>query len=193
MVISQICFYRKTGWRRHRTCIRIKTVTRKCTSGRDIWWALCTAGATADCSRSTSNCKRDLTDVQSARWRRNVTADSGAKPCTVLCNRQCNAATDWQHSSLSRCNWHTRHYCLQTINAKGRSSWQKINDDVTRTAGLEKRLILCIDARIMLKRNKDVDAGLVNSSTGTVVGFVKKTGFADQLHQSKVQTFRTVS
>ena len=51
---------------------------------------------------------------------------------------------------------------------------KKINDDDTRTAGLEKRLILCIDARIMLKRNKDVDAGLVNSSTGTVVGFVKK-------------------
>ena len=51
------------------------------------------------------------------------------------------------------------------------AAYRKMNEDVTRTAGLEKRIDLCIGSRIMLKRNKDVDAGLVNGSTGTVVGF----------------------
>ena len=54
------------------------------------------------------------------------------------------------------------------------AAYNKISDDVTRTAGLEKRLSLCIGTRIMLKRNKDVDAGLVNGSVGTVVGFLRK-------------------
>jgi len=53
------------------------------------------------------------------------------------------------------------------------AAYKKINDHVTRTAGLEKQLSLCIGARIMLKRNKDIDAGLVNGSTGTVIGFVE--------------------
>jgi len=41
-------------------------------------------------------------------------------------------------------------------------------EDVTRTAGLKKVLSICVGARIMLKRNKDVDAGLVNGAVGTV-------------------------
>jgi len=44
----------------------------------------------------------------------------------------------------------------------------KMENDTTRTAGLEKCIQLCVGARVMLKRNKDVDAGLVNGSVGVV-------------------------
>jgi len=37
--------------------------------------------------------------------------------------------------------------------------------------GLEKDLLLCIGCKVVLKRNKNVDAGLVNGSIGTVVAF----------------------
>jgi hypothetical protein len=49
---------------------------------------------------------------------------------------------------------------------------KKVEDDVTRTAGLEKTLRLCKGARVMLKRNKDVEIGLVNGSMGYVTEFV---------------------
>ena len=54
---------------------------------------------------------------------------------------------------------------------KVHKAYQKLSDDSTRTAGLEKKLELCIGARVMLKRNRDIEAGLVNGSVGTVVGF----------------------
>ena len=54
---------------------------------------------------------------------------------------------------------------------KVQQAYDKSDDDVTRTAGLEKYLQLCIGCKVMLKRNKNVDAGLVNGSVGTVTGF----------------------
>jgi len=50
-------------------------------------------------------------------------------------------------------------------------AYRKTEEDTTRTAGLEKVVRLCVGARVMLKKNKDVDAGLVNGSVGTVGGF----------------------
>ena len=50
-------------------------------------------------------------------------------------------------------------------------AYRKIQEDTTRTAGLERSMQLCIGARVMLKRNKDIDAGLVNGSIGTVHDF----------------------
>jgi len=50
-------------------------------------------------------------------------------------------------------------------------AYERVRDDVTRTAKLESHLELTIGARLMLKRNKDVEAGLVNGSVGTVTGF----------------------
>jgi len=93
---------------------------------------------------------------------------------------QCSAI----NSAMLLQTGHTVH-CLDAIDTldtivskqlmpKVEAAYKKINDDVTRTAGLENRLSLCIGARIMLKRNKDIDAGLVNGSTGTVVGFVER-------------------
>jgi len=43
-----------------------------------------------------------------------------------------------------------------------------MENDTTRTAGLEKCVQLCIGAKVMLKKNKDVETGLVNGSVGTV-------------------------
>jgi len=50
-------------------------------------------------------------------------------------------------------------------------AYEKVAEDVTRTAGLEKKLSLCTGAKVMLKRNKDVEIGLVNGAVGTVVSF----------------------
>lgn len=58
---------------------------------------------------------------------------------------------------------------------KVEKAYNKMAEDATRTAGLEKQLQLCLGARVMLKRNKDVDAGLVNGSVGTVVDFGNTT------------------
>jgi ATP-dependent exoDNAse (exonuclease V) alpha subunit len=58
--------------------------------------------------------------------------------------------------------------------SKIRSAYAKIEDDVTRTAGLEKMLQICVGARVMLKRNKDVELGLVNGSVVTVDSFMSK-------------------
>ena len=59
--------------------------------------------------------------------------------------------------------------------SKIEKAYQKMEDDTTRTAGLEKMVCLSVGARVMLKKNKDVDAGLVNGSVGTVVGFGTST------------------
>ena len=48
---------------------------------------------------------------------------------------------------------------------------QMMDTDASRTAGLEKNIQLCVGARVMLKRNKDVEAGLVNGSVGIVEDF----------------------
>ena len=58
---------------------------------------------------------------------------------------------------------------------KIQQAYEKVQEDVTRTAGLEKTLNLCLGAKAILKKNKDVEAGLVNGSIGTVVGLkIKK-------------------
>ena len=44
---------------------------------------------------------------------------------------------------------------------KVKKAYDAIADDVTRTAGLEKTLNVSIGAKVMLKRNKDVEIGLV--------------------------------
>jgi len=58
---------------------------------------------------------------------------------------------------------------------KVQHAYEKSGDDVTRTAGLEKQLQLCVGCKVMLKRNKSVEAGLVNGSVGTVVALNMST------------------
>ena len=45
----------------------------------------------------------------------------------------------------------------------------KMNSDCNLTAGLEAKLLLAIGARVMLRRNLDTKAGLVNGAIGTVL------------------------
>ena len=54
------------------------------------------------------------------------------------------------------------------------AAYEKVDKDVTRTAGLDKCLRLCIGAKILLKRNISVESGLVNGSVGVVKGFNTK-------------------
>jgi len=54
---------------------------------------------------------------------------------------------------------------------KVKKAYDAITDDATRTAGLEKTLNVCVGAKVMFKRNKDVEIGLVNGAVGIVVGF----------------------
>ena len=45
----------------------------------------------------------------------------------------------------------------------------KMSADCNMTAGLEARLSLAVGARVMLRRNIDTKAGLVNGAIGTVL------------------------
>ena len=62
----------------------------------------------------------------------------------------------------------------QNYMAKVNKAYDRMKDDVTRTAGLERSLQLCVGAKVMLKRNKNVEAGLVNGSVGVVTGFTSQ-------------------
>ena len=54
-------------------------------------------------------------------------------------------------------------------NKKTAEKLSKLNDDCNMTAGLEAKLLLAIGARVMLRRNIDTNAGLVNGAIGTMV------------------------
>jgi len=68
---------------------------------------------------------------------------------------------------------------------KVQKAYEKISQDSTRTAGLEKMLSLCLGAKVMLKRNQNVDAGLVNGSIGTIEGF-NITSKGSSLHVNSI-------
>ena len=46
---------------------------------------------------------------------------------------------------------------------------EKLNSDCNMTAGLEAKLLLAVGARVMLRRNIDTKAGLVNGALGSVL------------------------
>jgi len=79
----------------------------------------------------------------------------------------------------------------ERIKKKVEKAYGKTDDDATRTAGLEKRLRLCVGCK-MLKRSRNVDLGLVNGSVGMVVGFVLSTkGGKREVQAVKVKFDRT--
>ena len=55
--------------------------------------------------------------------------------------------------------------------SKVTAAYKKTVQDSTRTAGLDSCLQLCIGAKVMLRRNLNVQCGLVNGTIGSVVGF----------------------
>ena len=54
-------------------------------------------------------------------------------------------------------------------NEKAAKHLDKLNNDCNLTAGLEAKLLLAVGARVMLRRNIDTNAGLVNGAIGTVL------------------------
>ena len=54
-------------------------------------------------------------------------------------------------------------------NKKASEHLEKLNSDCNMTAGLEAKLTLAVGARVMLRRNIDTKAGLVNGAVGTVL------------------------
>ena len=53
-------------------------------------------------------------------------------------------------------------------NQKATEQLEKLNQDCNNTAGLEAKLTMAVGARVMLRRNIDTKAGLVNGAIGTV-------------------------
>ena len=58
-------------------------------------------------------------------------------------------------------------------NKKAADHLEKLNSDSNMTAGLEAKLRLAVDARVMLRRNIDTSAGLVNGAIGTIRAIAK--------------------
>ena len=78
--------------------------------------------------------------------------------CQLTSNIQEIACTDKVDETNSTCKWD------KGIN----KILQKLNTNCNNTAGLEAKLVLAVGARVMLCRNIDTKAGLVNSALGTV-------------------------
>lgn len=92
-------------------------------------------------------------------------------PTIALCNEYNNAMLSMTGQQVYRLkavdtrDTSVDEHLLKKVDA----AYKKMADDVTRTAGLECMLEVSVGAQIMLKRNKDVEAGLVNGSVGTVM------------------------
>jgi len=58
-------------------------------------------------------------------------------------------------------------------NRMSRCKRKNKNNDISCTAGLEEILLIGVNSRVILRRNLNVELGLVNGAIGTVTGFVR--------------------
>ena len=58
---------------------------------------------------------------------------------------------------------------MKKWNKKAIEQLEKLNNDCSRTAGLEATLLLAVSARVMLHRNIDTKTGLVNGALSMVL------------------------
>ena len=96
--------------------------------------------------------------------------------CLFPTRKQCDAVNE-QMLALLKSKKHVLACSDEVDETKSTAKWhkkaaqqlQKLNKDCNNTAGLEAILKLAVGARVMLRRNIDVKAGLVNGALGTVI------------------------
>lgn len=64
--------------------------------------------------------------------------------------------------------------CKQSTTIKAIQKLSKLDDDSSRTTGLQKYLNVKLNCKIMLQRNIDVSNGLVNGAIGTVKNIINR-------------------
>ena len=84
--------------------------------------------------------------------------------CKTFNNECCNS---WLPKCTNR--WSQSNFINKKMEQKGPWAAWKLNDDCSRTAGLEAKFLLVVGACVMLCRNIDTKTGLVNGALGTVL------------------------
>ena len=102
---------------------------------------------------------------------------SGKTPVCLFPKRK--ACEDFNARMLNTMNSEVRELCCtdevdetagpRKVTKKVIEHLDKMNSDCNMTAGLEAKLSLAVGARVMLHRNLDTKAGLVNGALGTVL------------------------
>ena len=90
------------------------------------------------------------------------------KACDHFNNEMLNRLTSQVHNLF--CTDEVDETCsTRKWSKKAAEQLEKLNNDCNLTAGLEAKLTLAVGARVMLRRNIDTNAGLVNGAIGTVL------------------------
>ena len=90
------------------------------------------------------------------------------KACDHFNNEMLNRLTSQVHDLF--CTDEVDETCsTRKWSRKAAEQLEKLNNDCNLTAGLEAKLTLAVGARVMLRRNIDTNAGLVNGAIGTVL------------------------